>query len=411
MPAVPLEATPPAWMQLPRHIKRLTVAFAMAVALACGGLIDASSADLSTQIQASKTTAANLQSQINSESAAIARTAGGIAAAQQRLNGIQAQLEAHITQLRSVQNRLLDARDRLVTLENKLYLASKYLAANLRSQYEGGSPNLVDVILNAHGFSNLLNQVNDIKDAQQRDTEIVSITRIARKRVEHEALGLGSLERADQSLTNQILQQRNQAAVIAGALVQQEQAEESERAHEKTRLANVNEQTAELQKKYDQMVAAAEAQARLNQAQQSEQVNQQAGGVAIDSADIVQAPAGAPAAVVEMINAGNLIATLPYIWGGGHGSFQADGYDCSGSVSFVLHAAGLLTSPEVSGDFESYGDPGAGQWVTIYANSIHVWMEIAGWRFDTVALAEDGTRWAQGGGEFAGFVVRHPVGL
>ena len=82
-----------------------------------------------------------------------------------------------------------------------------------------------------------------------------------------------------------------------------------------------------------------------------------------------------------------------------------------GSVSFVLNAGGLLSSPEVSGWFESYGDAGAGQWVTIYANAGHVWMTIAGWRFDTVALAEDGTRWSQGGGEYAGFVVRHPAGL
>ena len=77
----------------------------------------------------------------------------------------------------------------------------------------------------------------------------------------------------------------------------------------------------------------------------------------------------------------------------------------------MLAAAGLLSSPETSGMFESYGDPGAGTWVTIHATDGHVWMTIAGWRFDTVALAEDGTRWSQGGGEFDGFVERHPTGL
>ena len=121
---------------------------------------------------------------------------------------------------------------------------------------------------------------------------------------------------------------------------------------------------------------------------------------------MVQPPPGAPAAVAQMIAAGNAIATLPYIWGGGHGSFISPGYDCSGSVSYVLAAAGLLSSPEISGEFESYGDPGPGQWVTIYANAGHVWMTIAGWRFDTVALAEDGTRWSQGGGEYGG--LRRP---
>jgi hypothetical protein len=126
---------------------------------------------------------------------------------------------------------------------------------------------------------------------------------------------------------------------------------------------------------------------------------------------MVQPPPGAPAAVAQVIAAGNAIATLPYIYGGGHASFQANGYDCSGSVSYALAAAGLVSSPMVSGAFETWGDPGPGRWITVYANAGHVWMDVAGWRFDTVALAEGGTRWARGGGEFSGFVVRHPPGL
>jgi hypothetical protein len=112
-----------------------------------------------------------------------------------------------------------------------------------------------------------------------------------------------------------------------------------------------------------------------------------------------------------VIAAANAIAGLPYVYGGGHGSFHADGYDCSGSVSYALAAAGLVSSPMVSSDFETWGDPGPGRWITVYANAGHVWMDVAGWRFDTVAQAGSGTRWAQRGGEFAGFVVRHPPGL
>jgi peptidoglycan hydrolase-like protein with peptidoglycan-binding domain len=116
------------------------------------------------------------------------------------------------------------------------------------------------------------------------------------------------------------------------------------------------------------------------------------------------------AGMSEMIDAADQIATLPYIWGGGHGSFVSPGYDCSGSVSYVLHAAGLLSAPEDSSEFESYGAPGPGRYITIYATDGHVWMTIDGKRFDTVALSEDGSRWASGGGEFAGYVERHPVG-
>jgi peptidoglycan hydrolase-like protein with peptidoglycan-binding domain len=115
--------------------------------------------------------------------------------------------------------------------------------------------------------------------------------------------------------------------------------------------------------------------------------------------------------IAAMIAAGNAIATTPYIYGGGHGSFSSTGYDCSGSVSYVLHAAGLLSSPEDSTGLESYGAAGPGRYVTIYANAGHAFMVINGRRFDTIALAETGTRWSSTVGSTAGYVVRHPVGL
>ncbi len=398
-------------MHIPRHFKRLTLASASVAAILGGVVIASSSADLSSQINADKQAASSLQSQINAESAQISKTAGGVADARAQLEMAQARLVAQDQQLTHVQNELMAARDQLLALEQKLHLASDYLAANLRADYETGAPNIVDVILNAHGFSSLLEQVNYMKDAQHQNAEILRITRIARTRVVHEAVSLGRLELKDQQLTRQIEAQRNHVAAIEGALLKQEIGEESLRSHKRAHLASVNAQAAADQKKLDEIEAQAAAAAKQTQQQQDQQVNQQVGGLAIDTGGMVQPVAGAPAAVNEMIAAGNAIATLPYIWGGGHASFQALGYDCSGSVSYVLAAAGLLSAPEVSGDFESYGDPGPGQWVTIYANPTHVWMQIAGWRFDTVALAEGGTRWSQGGGEFAGFVVRHPVGL
>jgi hypothetical protein len=109
--------------------------------------------------------------------------------------------------------------------------------------------------------------------------------------------------------------------------------------------------------------------------------------------------------------AGNAIATLPYLYGGGHGSFHADAYDCSGSVSYALAAAGLVSSPLDSTQFESWGEPGQGRWITVYANAGHAFMVVAGWRFDTGALASGGTRWTRTPGSTAGFVARHPAGL
>jgi peptidoglycan hydrolase CwlO-like protein len=396
------------------HLRYFKRAFAAAATLAaiCGGVFAASgSADLTTQIQAGKSIAATLQAQISSDTSQIEKTAGGVAAAQQRLTSVQAELEQHIHELTTVQTDLMESRQHLLRLERRLSAASKDLSKNLLDAYENGSPNLVDVILNSSGFSNLLNQVSYLKDAQKADARDVTITKTARTEVMKQATNLGELELRDRSLTNQIVAQRNQAAVIQAALVKQQIDEEATRSHAKAKLAGVQAHTAALtaalQKKEAAIEAAAEAAAR----QTPTQVNQQEGGLAIDTAGMVQPPSGAPAAVSQIIAAGNAIATLPYIWGGGHGSFISPGYDCSGSVSYVLAAAGLLSSPETSSEFESYGDPGPGQWITIYATEGHVWMTVAGWRFDTVALAEDGTRWSQGGGEFGGYVERHPVGL
>jgi peptidoglycan hydrolase-like protein with peptidoglycan-binding domain len=122
-------------------------------------------------------------------------------------------------------------------------------------------------------------------------------------------------------------------------------------------------------------------------------------------------PSSVTTALAEMAAAGDQIATLPYIWGGGHGSWVSPGYDCSGSVSYVLHAAGLLSVPEDSSALESYGAPGPGQYVTIYANAGHAWMTIDGRRYDTVSLAEDGSRWGTTPGDPSGFIVRHPIGF
>ena len=122
-------------------------------------------------------------------------------------------------------------------------------------------------------------------------------------------------------------------------------------------------------------------------------------------------PLEAPEAVHQIIEAGNSIARAPYKWGGGHGRWQDTGYDCSGSVSFALAAAGLLDGPLASGPLMSWGEPGPGKWVTIYTNPGHVYLEVAGIRFDTSGQRVTGSRWQNELRSHAGFVARHPPGL
>src|SRR4051794_16179968 len=137
----------------------------------------------------------------------------------------------------------------------------------------------------------------------------------------------------------------------------------------------------------------------------------------LDDNDDAIAPADAPQAVVDAIAGANAIDTLPYLYGGGHKSFDDTAYDCSGSVSYVLHAAGLLTHTMTSGELAKWGEAGPGKWMTIYANAEHTWIVVAGLRFDTsrydsgTTVKQTGPRWRLGPRPVKGFVVRHPAGL
>lgn len=130
---------------------------------------------------------------------------------------------------------------------------------------------------------------------------------------------------------------------------------------------------------------------------------------------LAAAPMSAPAVIQQIVWAGNQIIGLPYIFGGGHASFTSPGYDCSGTVSFALHGASLLTTPEDSSEFMVWGSHGVGRWVAIFSNAGHAYMTVAGLRLDTSAADDpsnqQGPRWRPLRQANTGFTVRHPLGL
>jgi cell wall-associated NlpC family hydrolase len=131
----------------------------------------------------------------------------------------------------------------------------------------------------------------------------------------------------------------------------------------------------------------------------------------VDKFGLAHPPAAAPDPVKRAIWAGNRLQHKPYRWGGGHGTWKDRGYDCSGSVSYVLHSAGLLERPLVSGAFANWGEKGTGRWVSIYANGGHAYVYLAGLRLDTSGSGESGPRWRLESRSGRGFRVRHPRGL
>lgn len=373
---------------------------ALGLAVLCAAVVIAapsrSSADLSGQITAKQSAASQLQSAIAAEDAKIAATNGGLAAAQRRLDAVQATLAQRMSEMIAVQNQLIAARDHLVALENRLSSATSALDSDLVANYENGPPDLASVIVDARGFNDLLDKLDFMRRIARHNMEVIGNTQAARSLVASQATSLATLEARDRRLTNAVVEQRNQIAALRGALLKRHLEELAHRNAKASVLHGLRSQLRRLQAREAKIYGLAAP---------------GLGGIQVDVGGMVQPPPGAPQAVAQVIAAGNAIATLPYVWGGGHGSFHASGYDCSGSVSYALAAGGLLSSPLDSTGFESWGQPGPGRWITVYANAGHAFMYVAGWRFDTVALAEGGTRWSRTPADTSGFVARHPPGL
>ncbi len=419
-------------MRLPERIStRLTVVVApvaIAVALLATNLTATGAGDLQSKISAGRSAAASLQSAITADTARIQTTTNGLNQARGELNTLQAELNARQAKLRGVQKQLSAARAHLRKLKRRLRLAIKALAANLVARYENDPPNQVTVVLESHGFNDLLEQIDFLDRMGHQDATVAAAVRIARTQVARQAKALASLERRDRKLVNQVLGRRNQVAALKVALYRKQLAEISDRSAKTSKLHAVNAHLKSLEARaaaQARRAAAAAAAAGMATASVSMPSAQDLAGGPVASAHInadgtATPPASAPPAVKAVIAAANQIIDKPYIYAGGHSSWIAPGYDCSGAVSYALHGGGLLSAP-LAVQFEGYGLPGPGRWISVYADSEHVFAAIAGLAFDTANFggpnlpAGSGPRWrydptgnlADGGN----YVVRHPPGL
>jgi cell wall-associated NlpC family hydrolase len=376
-------------LSLRRLVVICAVAACAAVAAMVLGTAGPADADLAGRIATKQGRAEALRAAVAAETRHIRSSSRGLARAQARLRQLQADLADQQAQLRSVEDALVRARNHLTRLVNRQRAATDALRVNLVTAYRNPAPDLVSVVISAHGFTDLLEKADFLKRIARQNAEVMDAARTSRVAVTKQTSQLATMQARERSIADRIERRRDSALTIENALL-------NERAR---RLAGRDFKRAALERVQRQLASLRKRQARTARA-----------GIRTDSGGAVQAPPGAPQAVALVIAAGNAIAGLPYVYGGGHGSFQANAYDCSGSVSYALAAAGLVSSPMASGPFMSWGDPGPGQWITVYANAGHAFMVVAGWRFDTSALG-DGTRWSHSMRPTGGFVARHPPGL
>ena len=334
---------------------------------------------------------------------------GEVSALRQKQAAVEAELEEKQAELEAATAALKAEEAHLEKVRDQLQRAIGVLRDRLVAIYEAGSPDVINAILESENWSEMAAQTEYLNRIQSYDDAVVERVKTLRDEVR------GAVERlADKRA--EIEEARDQVAAIEREVAAARQEAEARFAELKAAQAQRSEALEALESREEAL--------SNNLASISEQVASEGGDATtglmpaplnpgqeaqVISESEASAPASAPQAVQEVIAAGNAIATTPYIWGGGHGSFESEGYDCSGAVSYALHGGGFLESPLDSTGLETWGEPGPGQWITVYANSGHAWMVVAGIAFDTVG--GPGPRWHDPWVDSPeGFVARHPAG-
>jgi peptidoglycan hydrolase CwlO-like protein len=339
--------------------------------------------------------AGQLQASIRAESRRIAQTRAGVARAEEELAALTARADRRQAQLQEAQNELVKLRIRLTELEQRQDRAEDNLGNNLVASYKAGKPNLVTVVLNSHGFEDMLERVEFYERIARRNSTVVDNARDAHDAVAEQSDAVEKQRARYGELAKAAIAERDRAAVLRTALLQRQAEQLAARRGMADRLSTVRGRIAQIERQ----------QAR---AAQGAMIASSATNAAPDISKL--GSRGADAVVAKVIAAANDIASTPYVYGGGHGG-SSGGYDCSGSVSYALAAGGLLSTPLDSTGFMSWGEPGPGSRITVYANPGHAYMVVDGRRFDTSALSAGGTRWSGSGRSSSGYVARHPQGL
>jgi peptidoglycan hydrolase CwlO-like protein len=351
-----------------------------------------------------------LAATIAEQNKAIDSMIGEVSALRRQQASVESELAAKQDELDRATAKLAADKHRLALVRERLQRALGVLRQRLVAIYEAGSPDMLNVVLDSASWSEVTTRAEYLSQVQEYDDSVAGRVK-----------GLRDEARATVKRMTAV---RLQIKESRDAIAVKEREVASARAEAESRFAELKSAQTERREAMESLESREEALSD-NLAAISEQIASATGepgpvtgtpapltpGQSADYISESQAsvPSEAPAAVAAAIEAANSIATTPYIWGGGHGSFESSGYDCSGAVSFALHGGGLLESPLDSTGLETWGEPGPGQWITVYANAEHAWMIIAGLAFDTVG--GPGPRWHSSPVDSPeGFIARHPSG-
>lgn len=337
-----------------------------------------------------------LRAQIDRQNAQVNALIGRESALRVQEDAAQKKLDEAQAKLDQAEAQLDQQREQLAIVRARLERALDQLSDMLVQIYKSGQPDTLSVVLSSASWSDVISESEYLDRIQNFDDATIARVQQLREEITAAVEQLRSVRNEIRTTRDQVTAQRDQ-------------------------LASARRQVSA---QHNQLVAARQArQASLQKLLAREQTLEKdiipssvpPGGKAVLVNGEAVAPPDAPLAIKAMLEAGNQINDRPYVWGGGHGSFESSGYDCSGAISFAFHAGGVLSSPLDSSAFQVWGLPGGGSWATAYANDGHAYAVIAGLRFDTSGTGGSGPRWSTSpfspAGSPANFIARHPPGL
>ena len=406
----------------------LLLAACIAALLAAGGTASASIATKQEALAEVRDRQVALSDEIAASNDEINALIGQVSEARQAEEAAAAELAETEAELGSAQSELADGREHLAEVRVRLDRAIKQLEELLVGIYKSDDPDAIKVLMDSAEWEDAsidaayLDRLNDY----QQDT----VVRVKVLRDEARTLVTQLTE-----ARNRIAEVRDETAArhqeLADTRVSLE-AQEAELAAAREARKGTLSQLAGREVQLEDGIEAAELrQAREDAAPVPPEEPEPApdpdvaapapsapapsGSTATLNPDgTATPPADAPPEVVAAIEAANRIEDMPYLWGGGHGSFEDSGYDCSGAVSYALNGGGFLSSPLDSTGFTYWGESGVGNWITVYANSGHVYVVIAGLRWDTSGTDGSGPSWStslDGYLDASAYAVRHPAGF
>ncbi|HEX3172855.1 MAG TPA: hypothetical protein VHQ43_01385 [Solirubrobacterales bacterium] len=351
----------------------------------------------------------SLSATIEEQNRAIDSMLGEVSKLRQRQLALEDELGEKQGELDAASAKLAAEKRHLAVVRARLHRALGVLRERLVAIYETGSPDVLSVVVDSQSWSQVNARAEYLSRVQDYDNAVADRVKGLRDEAKAAVKRMAAIRRQLKEARDAIaVKEREAAAAKAEAAARFAELKEAqaERQADLESLESREQALSDNLAAISSQIAAAGGPAPTSSVPAPLTPGESAEYISESQASV---PSGAPPAVAAAIEAANSIATTSYVWGGGHGSFESSGYDCSGAVSFALHGGGFLESPLDSTGLETWGEAGAGHWITVYANSGHAWVIIAGLAFDTVG--GPGPRWHPSPvSSTEGFIARHPPG-